>query len=92
MPSFRHTLLFAVLLFIPQAARADIVLDWNVKLFETVTGQSPFGTARSPPSPSWRFSKPSTPSRNHTNRISARSTRPMRPRPKPLRPAPRITC
>ena len=46
MPSLRHTMLFVVLLLTPQAARADIVLEWNVRMFETVSGQNPFATAR----------------------------------------------
>jgi hypothetical protein len=46
MSSLRQALVFVVLLVTPLTARADMVLEWNVKLFETVIGQSPFGTAR----------------------------------------------
>ena len=30
----------------PVVAHADVVLDWNARMFATITGQSPFGTAR----------------------------------------------
>jgi hypothetical protein len=30
----------------PVLAHADVVLDWNARMFTTITGQSPFGTAR----------------------------------------------
>ena len=40
--------LFVVGLFVvsPPPAHADVVLDWNARMFMTITGQSPFGTAR----------------------------------------------
>jgi hypothetical protein len=40
---FALCVLFAVS---PMAAHADVVLDWNARMFTTITGQSPFGTAR----------------------------------------------
>jgi hypothetical protein len=30
----------------PMVAHADVVLEWNARMFVTITGQSPFGTAR----------------------------------------------
>jgi hypothetical protein len=46
MRSFRRFTLCALLVLSPQISQADIVLDWNVRMLETLAGQSPFATAR----------------------------------------------
>lgn len=46
MRTFRRFTLCALLLLSPQISQADVVLDWNVKMLETLAGQSPFATAR----------------------------------------------
>ena len=46
MRSLRHVALCLLFVLAPLIARADVVLDWNVKMFETLSGQSPFATAR----------------------------------------------
>lgn len=44
--SIRAVVAATVFLLGPVAAWADVVLDWNVTMFATVSGQNPFSTAR----------------------------------------------
>jgi hypothetical protein len=46
MTSLRHLTLGVLLVVTPQLARADVVLDWNVTMLQTLSGQNPFSTAR----------------------------------------------
>ena len=42
----RRFALCGLLFFSPLFAHADVVIDWNARMLTTITGQSPFGTAR----------------------------------------------
>ena len=42
----RRVALCVLFVLSPLVAHADVVLDWNARMFMTITGQSPFGTAR----------------------------------------------
>jgi hypothetical protein len=46
MSMSRQFALCVLLVVSPVVAHADVVLDWNARMFTTITGQSPFGTAR----------------------------------------------
>ena len=46
MKSVARIGLCALCLVVGRTAYADVVLDWNVRMFQTVVGQSPFATAR----------------------------------------------
>ena len=42
----RRVALCVFMFLSPLVAHADVVLDWNARMLTTITGQSPFGTAR----------------------------------------------
>ncbi len=42
----RRLTVCVLLILSPLVAQADVVLDWNARMLITITGQSPFGTAR----------------------------------------------
>jgi hypothetical protein len=46
MKSLRRLTLCVVFVLAPFVAHADVVLDWNVTMFQTLAGQNPFATAR----------------------------------------------
>jgi hypothetical protein len=42
----RYVVVLVLFFLTPQLARADVVLEWNMRMFQTLAGQSPFATAR----------------------------------------------